>query len=58
MDIIKFAEEKLGEIKLKGKELHIKTCPYCGKSDWKFYLNVETGLINSSGLKLLPHFSH
>lgn len=50
MDIIKFAEEKLGEIKLKGKEIHIKTCPYCGKSDWKFYLNAETGLWNCKHL--------
>jgi len=30
----------------RGDQLHIKQCPSCGKSDWKVYLNAETGLGN------------
>lgn len=29
-----------------GQQLNIKTCPRCGGSDWKVYLNAETGLGN------------
>lgn len=30
----------------RGDQLNVKTCPSCGKSDWKVYLNAETGLGN------------
>lgn len=29
-----------------GQQLNIKTCPRCGGSEWKVYLNAETGLGN------------
>ena len=29
-----------------GEQLQVKTCPACGKDDWKVYLNAETGLGN------------
>jgi len=29
-----------------GEQINIKTCPSCGKSDWKVYLNAESGLGN------------
>lgn len=30
----------------RGDQLNVKTCPSCGKDDWKVYLNAETGLGN------------
>lgn len=44
MDVLKFAEKYLGEFKIRGKEVNIKKCPYCGKEKWKFYINKNTGL--------------
>lgn len=32
------------EFKESGKNLILKTCPYCGKSDWKFSINAENGV--------------
>lgn len=29
-----------------GLQINIKTCPNCGRDDWKVYLNAETGLGN------------
>ena len=40
----KFVKEKLGEHKIQGKEILVKTCPYCGKSKHKFSINYERGL--------------
>lgn len=30
----------------RGEQLNVKTCPACGKDDWKVYLNAESGLGN------------
>ncbi len=30
----------------KGEQLNVRTCPSCGKDEWKVYLNAETGLGN------------
>jgi replicative DNA helicase len=46
MNIEEFVKEHLGEFRIKGKEAIIQTCPFCGKSKGKFYINIETGLYN------------
>jgi twinkle protein len=46
MDIKNFVEEVLKDFKLAGLEYKIKKCPYCGKEDYKFYLNSITGLFH------------
>jgi len=43
-----FADQYLGQYKIKGEEMNFKHCPFCGpnrKSDnqYKFYMNMETG---------------
>jgi twinkle protein len=43
MTVIELAEKHLGEYKQRGEELNIKTCPFCGRDKWKFYLNSVTG---------------
>jgi DNA primase len=30
----------------RGEQLNVQTCPACGGSKWKVYLNAETGLVN------------
>jgi len=32
-----------------GQQLNVRECPTCGNSDWKVYLNVETGVGNCFG---------
>ncbi len=44
MELLQFVKEKLGEHKIQGKEILVKTCPYCGKSKHKFSINYERGL--------------
>lgn len=46
MELIQYVTENLGEHKLHGEEINLKTCPFCGKSKWKFYLNTKNGLYN------------
>lgn len=29
-----------------GEQLNVRTCPFCGQSKWKVYINAETGLGN------------
>ena len=29
-----------------GRQVNIKTCPFCGNNNWKVYVNAETGLGN------------
>ena len=41
---LEFELISVGEYKVKGKELIIKKCPYCGKEKKKFYINTEKGL--------------
>jgi len=44
MELLQFVKEKLGEHKVKGKEIVVKKCPHCGKEKWKFSINTEKGL--------------
>jgi len=44
MDFMPFIEKYLGEFEYKGgKDVKIKTCPYCGSEDYKFLINPKTG---------------
>ena len=39
-----FIEKYLGEFEHKGgKDIKVKTCPYCGSDDYKFLINPNTG---------------
>lgn len=42
--VLDYIEEKGWEYRISGDELIIKDCPYCGKRDWKFYINQKTRL--------------
>ena len=44
MDILKFVEKHLGEYKLTGKEILVKECPFCKKTDFKFQIDKNNGL--------------
>lgn len=46
LEIEELVKNKLGEYKTAGNEYKIKTCPFCGRSNWKFYLNSKTGLFH------------
>ena len=45
MDEIEFVEKHLGEYKLKGNEINVKICPFCGSpkrsNHYKFFINME-----------------
>ena len=44
MDFMPVIEKYLGEFEHKGgKDVKIKTCPYCGSDDYKFLINPKTG---------------
>lgn len=43
MTVIEFIESKGWKYKISGKEAHLETCPFCGNSNWRFNVNVETG---------------
>lgn len=38
-----FVREQTWQFKTTGDELVLRTCPFCGREDWKFYLNNATG---------------
>jgi archaellum biogenesis ATPase FlaH len=42
--VLDYVDEKGWQYRLSGDELIIKDCPYCGKRDWKFYINQKTRL--------------
>jgi twinkle protein len=42
--ILEFANKHLGQYKIKGNEIVVKKCPYCGKEKEKFSINTEKGL--------------
>lgn len=44
MSISKLVLEKLGENKLRGSNYQVKTCPFCGRSEGKFYIHAEKGM--------------
>ena len=46
MNVIEFVTENLGEFRYRGDELNLKECPFCKKSDYKFYINIKNGLYN------------
>ena len=45
MDEIQFVEKYLGEYKIKGNEINVKICPFCGSpkrsNHYKFFMNME-----------------
>lgn len=44
MHLIEFVKKHLKEHRVKGKEILVKTCPYCGGDKYKFSINTEKGL--------------
>jgi twinkle protein len=44
MDLLNFVKKHLGEHKVKGHEITIKKCPYCGREKYKFGISEEKGL--------------
>ena len=42
--VLDYIEEKKWEYRVSGDELIVKSCPYCGKRDYKFYVNQKTRL--------------
>lgn len=42
IDIFNFVSKHLGEHKIRGKEIKVKTCPFCGRKE-KFSINYEKG---------------
>jgi hypothetical protein len=42
--VLDYIEGKGWDFRVSGDELIIKSCPYCGKRDWKFYVNQKTRL--------------
>ena len=42
--VLEYIEEKKFEYRISGNEIILKRCPYCGRSEWKFYINQQTRL--------------
>jgi len=42
--VLEYVEEKKFEHRISGDEIILKRCPYCDRSDWKFYINQKTRL--------------
>lgn len=43
MTVLEFVQKKGWEYKIQGKEVHLKECPYCHDTNWRFNINLETG---------------
>ena len=64
IDIFNFVSKHLGDHKIRGKEIKVKTCPFCGRKE-KFSINYEKGFYHllpfctcSTVLQYKANFDH